>query len=243
MIAHAVAFESLTPKIYTFLPPPVEELDDVLAIMFTSPKKPVKSDYKCTPLLVWHNIVARALNWLKLNHCDYTDVGVSVDNLNGYPEDVPPILIQYKSMGSNKPPEATSVFDIAEEDDTESGQCPFIVYGLFGHDIATQTTEEMKLMAMQSNRPESIYNNPTLYPAMFPWLFPYGLGGIGVSSVKMSSSMHKRLLLMYYNKCFQLDFTFPFMLIKLSFLIYPNVWQKETLYGQILKRKRIVFSY
>ncbi|PBK59125.1 hypothetical protein ARMSODRAFT_899699 [Armillaria solidipes] len=121
MIAHAVAFESPTPKVYDFLPPPVEELDNVLAIMFTGPKEPVKSDYKRMSLLVRRNVVAKALGWLKLNHCDYFNVGISMENLNGYPEDSPPVSIQYKSMASNKPPEATSVFDTEAEDGVQDG--------------------------------------------------------------------------------------------------------------------------
>ncbi len=224
MISHAVAFESPTPKIYDFLLPPVEELDDVLAIMFTGPKEPAKSDYKRTPPLVRHNVVVNALSWLKLNHCDYVDVGISLENLEGYPEDMPPVSIQYKYMESNKPPEATSTFDNEVEDGNEEGICPFIVHGLFGQDLETQTTEELKVIALQyyenngkflsigqSNKPQSIYNNPTLYPAMFPWLFPYGLGGISGSTVKISFSAHKKQLLMYYDKCFQKDPMFPFV--------------------------------
>ena len=57
--------------------------------------------------------------------------------------------------------------------------------------------------------PESIYNNPHLYSQMFPWLFPYGLGGIG--STNISDKEHKRHLLMYHDKQFQTDINFPFI--------------------------------
>jgi hypothetical protein len=57
--------------------------------------------------------------------------------------------------------------------------------------------------------PQSIYNNPNLDPQMFPWLFPDGLGGIGVTN--LSDKLHKHLLLMYHDKCFQLDLIFPFV--------------------------------
>ncbi|KAK0442068.1 hypothetical protein EV421DRAFT_1710965 [Armillaria borealis] len=127
-------------------------------------------------------------------------------------------------MASNKPPESTSVFDTEEEDGVRDGWCPFIVHGLFGQDIATQTSEEVKLLTIQyyennskylsvgqSSQPQSIYNNPMLYPSMFPWLFPYGLGGIGSTSVSLSSARHKRRLLMYHDKRFQTDPTFPFV--------------------------------
>jgi len=58
-----------------------------------------------------------------------------------------------------------------------------------------------------AENPESIYNNPQLYCQMFPWLFPYGLGGIGTT--KLSEKEHKRHLLMYHDKCFQTDNHFP----------------------------------
>ncbi len=57
--------------------------------------------------------------------------------------------------------------------------------------------------------PQSIYNNTSLYPSMFPWLFPYRLGGIG-SSI-LSDKAHKRWLLMYHDKRFQTDIGFPFV--------------------------------
>jgi hypothetical protein len=46
---------------------------------------------------------------------------------------------------------------------------------------------------------------------MMPWLFPYGLGGIGNSlqNGHISDIAHKRHLLMYYDKRFQKDPYFP----------------------------------
>jgi hypothetical protein len=46
---------------------------------------------------------------------------------------------------------------------------------------------------------------------MMPWLFPYGLGGIGNSSIRgrLSDIRHKRHLLMYHDKRFQKDPHFP----------------------------------
>ena len=38
MASHVIAFESPVPKLYQSLPPPVEDLDEVLAILFTGPK-------------------------------------------------------------------------------------------------------------------------------------------------------------------------------------------------------------
>src|SRR6267378_1347955 len=46
---------------------------------------------------------------------------------------------------------------------------------------------------------------------MFPWLFPYGYGGIGQKHHfgTISETTHKHNLLMYHDKHFQTDFYFP----------------------------------
>lgn len=48
---------------------------------------------------------------------------------------------------------------------------------------------------------------------MLPWLFPYGLGGIGNPHIqgRISDLAHKKHLLMYYDKRFQKDPHFPFI--------------------------------
>ena len=70
-----------------------------------------------------------------------------------------------------------------------------------------------KVLAITKNtqNPESIYDNPELYPHMFSWLFPYGLGGIGnyYTETPISEILHKRHLLMYHDKRFQKDPYFP----------------------------------
>ncbi|KAF8220467.1 hypothetical protein L208DRAFT_1333555 [Tricholoma matsutake] len=125
MVLHVIAFESPVPKVYHRLSPPVEDLDEVLAVLFTGPCKPTKKEYQCTPLLVRHKNVARALEWLKLNHADYADLEISYKELNRYPEDSPPVSIQYSLSESNKLEECTpaSVFDNAVDDGVSDSDC------------------------------------------------------------------------------------------------------------------------
>jgi hypothetical protein len=223
MKANAIAFQSPIPVIFNILPPAKDDIEDVLAIMFTGPCKPTYSDFKRTPFLVCRNQVRKALEWLKLNHKDYADIVISDKNLDEYPEDIPPVSITYKVLATNKTPEGMSVFDDEEEDGTTDGDCAFTVHGLTGDDLNTMSTYAIKARALQhlnndgkllavghAEEPESIWDNPRLYPQMFPWLFPYGLGGIG--SVKYLGDLeHKRRLLMYHDKRFQTDPTFPFV--------------------------------
>ena len=181
MKANIVAFELPTPKVYNMLPPPRQDMDDVLAVLFTGPCKPTPEDFKHTPLLVCHNYVIRALEWLKLNHADYADIEISHSNINEYSEDSPSVTIEYRVAESNKVPEGTSVFDTAEEDGTEEGECPYTVHGLLGEDLDTMLSNQIKATALRhlnsggkmlavghAGKPETIYNNPQLYSQMFP---------------------------------------------------------------------------
>ena len=98
MRANAITFANPTPKIYNILPPPIEELDEVLAFIYTGPCKPTKSDFERTPLLVRRKKVGTALNWLKLNHCDYFDLEISEQNLNEYPDNDIPVTVEYSHV-------------------------------------------------------------------------------------------------------------------------------------------------
>ncbi|KIJ39977.1 hypothetical protein M422DRAFT_78746, partial [Sphaerobolus stellatus SS14] len=94
------------------------------------------------------------------------------------------------------------------------GTCPFVVYGLTGENIDVHSKDEMVTSAIKymelggkslgigtANHLASIYNNPQLYPQAFPWLFPYGLGGIGnTRGFHAVPEVHRqRQLLMYHD--------------------------------------------
>ena len=222
MKANIVAFESPVPKIYNMLPPPREDLDEALVILFTGPCKPTAEDFARTPLLVRRNAVIKALEWLKLNHSDYADLEISYINAMQYEEGVPPVSVEYRPSVTNKVPEGTSVHDDLDEDGTIEGQCSFTVHGLTGENYNSMTPSALKAMALRhlnsggkvlavghSDQLQSMWNNPQLYPQIFPWLFPYGMGGIG--STHISHKEHKRHLLMYHDKRFQTDINFPFV--------------------------------
>ena len=223
MVANAITFEQPVPKLYMVLPPPIKEMNDCIAFIFTGPTKPTQEDYKRTPLLVRRKNILDALEWLKLNHRDYADLEISYRNLEEYPEDVPPVVIDYRHRQTNKDTEATSVHDMEPEDGTRNGICPLTVHGITGEQYVDASTETLKTIALEhltdmgkfiaigrAEEPESIWKNPTLYPKMFPWLFPYGLGCIGEQQHKglMSDAAHKRHLLMYHDKRFQTDHEF-----------------------------------
>ena len=224
MRANAIMFPTPVPKLCNILPPPIEELDEVIAFMFTGIAQPTAEDMKRTPMLARRRYISAALEWLKINHSDYADVQICQENLKLYPEEGPPVTVDYRSSIVSKHKEATSVFDMEDEDGVEEGKCPFVVHGITGENYSTLSKDATRALALQhlikdqnilfvghGTKPESIFNNSQLFPSMMPWLFPYGLGGIGNSNIigPMSSIAQKKYLLMYYDKRFQTDPGFP----------------------------------
>ncbi|PBL04590.1 hypothetical protein ARMGADRAFT_1022969 [Armillaria gallica] len=147
MILHVIAFESPVSKVYSVLPPPHDELDEVLAIMFTGPTLPTKEEMEHTPLLVRHRNVMDSLRWLCLNHYDYSDVELSEANMSTYLDGKAPVAVVYKDRSGNKVPEGMSVFNNDEVDGTTEGPCPVVVHGLIGEYLKTKSINEQKTMA------------------------------------------------------------------------------------------------
>ena len=253
MIANCIMFSNPTAELYTVLPPSREELSEVLAFVFLGSARPTEEDLQRTPMLVRRNHVAKALEWLKLNHVDYADLNISKRNLETYPISGVPVVIDYKKTNEdegNKIPSAMSKFDTEIEEGTTEGPCPFTIHGLTGEEYSTLSIAGLKVRALEhldkngisvgfrhEVQPESIYNNPQAYPQMFPWLFPHGLGGIGQPQFKsvFSAKAHKKWLLMYHDKRFQNDLYFPM-------IAFNHEQLKDSSTGSFLLTKRKNFA-
>ncbi|KAJ3977781.1 hypothetical protein EV361DRAFT_787432, partial [Lentinula raphanica] len=132
LVSNVIAFENPTPKIYNILPPPRKDMDDVLAVMFSGTSKPTDDDYRRALLLIRHNVVAAALQCLIVNHYDYSDVTFSPENLQQYPEDQPPVAVEFFMKGSNRNAEGVSLHDNFDDDGIEGDECVFTVHGIVG---------------------------------------------------------------------------------------------------------------
>ncbi|KAJ7122696.1 hypothetical protein C8R43DRAFT_1090749 [Mycena crocata] len=230
MHANAIMFAQPALKVYLKLPPSRDEISEILAFIFTGSSAPTQEDFDRTPMLVRRHKVAEALEWLKLNHQDYADLEISQENLMSYAYHDIPVAVDYRHTegepNDSIPGEARSVFDKNKEHGTTDGECSFAVHGLTGAEYSTAPMSQIKAVALQhltqkgdmlaigrNDIPESMYRNVKAYPGMFPWLFPYGKGGIGhpAHKSKLSDMTRKRNLLLYHDKRFQTDMYFPML--------------------------------
>lgn len=184
MRANAVMFSNPTVKVYHKLPPTLDELDEVLAFVYIGTCKPTDADFERTPMLVRRNKIANALEWLKLNHCDYADLEISKENLDSYPLNGVPVTVEYTELdeqATNQVPGTLSSHDELQDEGTDSGPCPFSVHGMTGADYAGISMNAIKVKALKhladkgktlkvghDDVPQSMYNNPQAYPQMFP---------------------------------------------------------------------------
>lgn len=256
MRANAILYESPVCKVYNKLPPHKNEVDDIIACIFTGPTEPSDDDLKRIPLLVRRAYVRDALTWLKLNHEDYDDLEISEENISSYLDNQIPVSILHRKGDeeTNKNPESTAVNDHEPEEGVLDGDCPFVVSGLSAEqldnvkDLAslkaltmrTLRTDQKVLAIGRSADPEATFRNPQLYPKMFPWLFPYGFGGVGnMRGVRRSRDLSplnwKRKLLMYHDKRFQKDRQF-------ALIAFNHEQIKEAAFGSYLCTKRSDFD-
>ncbi|PPQ72163.1 hypothetical protein CVT24_002414 [Panaeolus cyanescens] len=223
MIGNVISFEHPTMKVYDKLPPPKESLHDIIAVIFTGMDPPSPEDLKRTPVLARRQKIKEALEWLVLNHKNYKSVKIDYDELTKYEDEGVPVTVIHKNMDlseGNVLATAKSVFDNEDEIGSESGPCPYTVHGLTAERFSSMNSTQRKGAALQhlargghflavghDPTPQSMYNNPALYPMMFPWLFPYGLGFIGHANHEalISYETHLQWLLMYHDKRFQMD--------------------------------------
>lgn len=225
MTANAIIFGQPVARMYNVLPPPRKDIEECLAILFVGTAQPTNEDVRRTPFLVRHRVVMRALEWLRLNHPDYYHINISLDNMQEYPEDEPPVGVVYRvrdtATGENLAVNQTEI-----EHAVESGDCSFVVHGLCGSEFTNMTYDQKVRYAVRyfdtggkamyyghERKPQSIYHNPTLFPSMFPWLFPYGLGGFENEFMvkRLTRGEHIKALLLYPDRRFERDRCFAFI--------------------------------
>ncbi|OSD08235.1 hypothetical protein PYCCODRAFT_1357442, partial [Trametes coccinea BRFM310] len=124
MVANVVIFGQPVVKMYDVLPPPRADIEECLAILFVRVAKPTHEDVSRAPFYVRHKVVMDALQWLVLNHPDYSSVTISADNMAEYPEDEPPVGIVFREKHATTS-ENLAVYQDSVEHGVEAGPCPF----------------------------------------------------------------------------------------------------------------------
>jgi len=87
--------------------------------------------------------VAMALEWLKLNHIDYTDLNISYNNSDTYPEYELSVQVDYHYKELTEQAENSAVTEIETDNAVLDGECPFVVHGLADIQIESQSAKAL----------------------------------------------------------------------------------------------------
>ncbi|PPQ87199.1 hypothetical protein CVT25_014754 [Psilocybe cyanescens] len=161
MTANVIMYSNPTVKVYHKLPPSRDEMNEVLAFVFTGPAQPTEEDFKRCPMLVRRQKVVDALEWLRLNHRDYIDLEISIENIESYPLVGVPVTVDFrkKDENSNHIASSMSMHDNEEEEGSTEGPCPFTVHGLSGVDYGNMSIQALKARALQHIESEVAFNH------------------------------------------------------------------------------------
>ncbi|KAJ7677861.1 hypothetical protein DFH06DRAFT_909528, partial [Mycena polygramma] len=203
---HIIVYPQRPSAVAATLPPSITDVITPICVIFVGSQPPTAEwlKEKATPLVVRKERVQNALAWLKVNNYLYHDVVVDNAALNEIPdESILPFHIQHivpnrgidvttsdYIPGSSQPPAALAVPDLAEILKPAPTSIPFesvVVADVNGdapsHELRSAALEHMKkkgsnyIELPHDPNPANEFNNPHLFPMMYPTLFPYGIGG------------------------------------------------------------------
>ena len=259
MEANAVCFGHPISRVYEVLPPTPEELEEVLVVTFIGNINPSENDIKLTPFCVRRSVVMKWLNFLKLNHPGYANIGISSDNLMRYEDGKIPVsyaFVETKHLNfADLPTHAPGDSYEGITSFSDGNACAFAVSGLTEASIDTMTADQRRQAALKQLRegkalaighaalPTNTYYNSAMWVDAFPWLFPFGRGGLeneyllsstesAKRKITLGLARHMRFLLMYWDQRFARDEHFMY--------IAHNVLQRRvasrTSYAKVKKR-------
>ncbi|KAJ7019079.1 hypothetical protein C8F04DRAFT_892447, partial [Mycena alexandri] len=200
---HVIVYPQKPSSIAKTLPPSIADVTTPICVVFVGSTPPTAEwlKEKASPLIVRKERVLNALSWLKTHNTLYREVLIDKTELDALPDEaILPFHIQHVIPnagidvttsdyvpGSSQP----SVPDLSDILHPPPSHIPFesvVVTDVDGN----APSSELKSAALRhlqkagSNyveiphdpNPVNEFNNPQLFPMMYPTLFPYGIGGL-----------------------------------------------------------------
>ncbi|KAJ4464233.1 hypothetical protein C8J55DRAFT_411738, partial [Lentinula edodes] len=196
-----IVYPQKPSSVAKILPPSLDELAAPICVIFVGSSRP--SDEwlrtKAKPLTARPKIVRDALIWLKAHNKWYKDIEIDFQLLNTLPDDfVLPVHVE--CVDSGKADDIlTSGYDPTTEHSTrlQTNDCTEEVNEIVFESVviadidANASINELRAAAMRhikfkggsyveiphDSEPMNEFFNPSLFPMIYPTLFPYGIGG------------------------------------------------------------------
>ncbi|KIK53155.1 hypothetical protein GYMLUDRAFT_179343, partial [Collybiopsis luxurians FD-317 M1] len=260
-----IIFPQRPSSVAKVLPPNVDDIASTICIIFIGSGRPTKEWLKthAKPLVVRPGKIRRALEWLKSHNKWYKDIEINYELLRGLPSEfLLPVHIETVShedvddgLTSGYNPDSSTVHDNPDELSTDStSQLPPDIEISFQSVVVTDvdgtsTANDLRTAALRHIKrgggyvsighdptPVNEFFNPSLFPLIYPTLYPYGIGGFEDHKrcTPVSFKRHVKHLLSLSDRRFQEHNSF-------MFIAFNILQRREMLLRSSLKAKRSSF--
>ena len=232
---HIIIYPQRPSEIAKVLPPSINDLLTPICVLFVGANTPSLEwlREKAKPLCIRREKVRNALKWLKENNHLYADIEINNDVLNSLDDNhILPFHIEH-ILPSNQFETLVSRYDddtdfnsisVKPELDEHLNDIPFqnvVITNVDGH----APSHELRAAALRHVKqgggyiqipheptPVNEFCNPSLFPMIYPTLFPYGIGGFEDKTQKNPISMkrHVKHLCSLSDRRFQEHYSFMF---------------------------------
>ncbi len=229
---HIIVYPQYVDHLDSVLPPALETAVTPICVVFVGSTRPSKEWLldKAKPLIVRRERIRAALRWLKIHNPLYQDIVIDEDAINQLPVcDVAPVEINLEeespamsSIGSrydNPPPEDPSdpANSTAEDVFHNAVVTDLNCSNVSSKDLASAALRHLHggggfLQMPHGKDPCNEYHNPTLFPLMYPTLFPYGTGGFDddARTSKIGMKTQVKHFMSLKDRRFQTHYSFLF---------------------------------
>ncbi|KAJ3878160.1 hypothetical protein F5879DRAFT_1074400, partial [Lentinula edodes] len=191
-----IIFPQKATPLANLLPPSLEELSNPICVIFVGSSHPSDEWLRnqAKPLTIRPDKVRAALMWLKLHNKWYKDIVINEDLLGSLPEvSSLPVHIEHvrpddvnESLTDGYDHSVKTSVDQQEKEYIEPTFESVVIADVDGN----ATVNELRAAAMRHIKkggsyveiphgasPVNEFFNPSLFPMIYPTLFPYGIGG------------------------------------------------------------------
>ncbi|PPQ81895.1 hypothetical protein CVT24_009316 [Panaeolus cyanescens] len=227
---NVIIFPQDPSQIARSLPIPPHDMAKHVCIVFIGSSKPSREWIltKAKPLLIRPDVIRRALIWLKRHNPLYRDILIDFQLLTTLPAEtkLPVDIHRYDNVASFV--KFTSDYDpssnvrtndpVFEDNITFERTCiPEGTDLTSPSQMRTAAAVHLKnggsfLPIAHGDQPSNEFVNPSLFPRIYPTLYPYGVGGFENSMRSVPLSMDRQIvsLLNFADNRFQVHYSFMF---------------------------------
>lgn len=259
MKGHIIVFPQHPERISGIMPPTISDVTTPICVVFCGSALPTSEWLKknAQPLVVRRETVLKALRWLCTHNHLYKDVTIDANRISMLPEeDVLQYNIEHIPV-SNAARNLVSRYDYSGDGqpaDVASGlspEPPVHFESVVITDVdANSPSNQLKAAALRhakrggsfiqvphDTEPLNEFFNPTMFPMIYPSLFPYGIGGFKDVRrvVPIGLENHVKHMLTLSDRRFQEHYSF-------MFVIFNVIQRRKLLLHTSLRVKRKNFE-